>query len=295
MPRHLFRLVHASLITSTAVLAGCVHSSPRPRGVPAEERPFTPHKPTDLPEGIQKGFAPPRPASPDNPAFVQQLTGWHHLVAKGPQVNIPGVDPNGWYDALVGPLDPADGPVTLAGAGTNPRLNVRSSGVIYLRGRWIAPTTRRTRGISGGGTFYGRPEVSVECPGGKLNYEGTLLVYSGPDKDIIMYPKEQGEPGTNNTVTIIRRHWNPGCSDADFGPNCEAPECFQMTPGNYYVFTSDTVNRKVLVSTFPWAIPAGSGMTHDPKARQMIIAVNNTIATGAVPALVKPLADLSPP
>jgi hypothetical protein len=286
MPRRDLCLIASSTLTMV-LLAGCVQTSNQspPSMQPVVAAPLS----TDLPTGLTKGFSPPRPANPVNLTFSAQFPEWRHLVAKGSQIVVPPGKPEGWYDALVGPLTPGEGPIEITGGGDDPRLNLRSSGVMLLRGRWITPTTRRTRGISGGGTFFNAPLTG--CENTQLTYAGTLIVYSGVDKDIILFPKMEGD-SADKDITHLLRHWDPNCSSPDSGPNCERPECHTMVQDHYYVLTSNPATQKVEVKKVAWSLPLNSGQSHDARAVQIINELNRAMSTAAIPAVNKPIPPL---
>jgi hypothetical protein len=256
---------------------------------------------------MTSGFSPVRPATPVNEALLGTFTDWSHVVGRGVQIP-PGGDSSNVprFDVLAGPLNSSSEPMSLRNIGSSLRLRI-DNGAVYLRGRWIVPTTRRHRGINSGGTFHLLNNSPAETfilntceENATLVHEGTLVDYSDANKDIIMYPA--GHSATANTpIKIVLRHLkiNAACISPDdliaAGNSCEDPECVEITPGNYYVITTNAVTGRQTITTFPWAIPANSTLTHDPHAKALVTLINQKITTVNMPTVMKPLAPLTGP
>jgi hypothetical protein len=202
---------------------------------------------------------------------------WHHFVARGIQSGNPSSS-EAWYDIVAGPFDAAAKPLALAGLSSNPRLSL-NHGMVYLRGRWVIPTTRRLRGTSGGGQLL-MPDgttvgpMAVACLNVDQVVKGTLVVSSDDDRDIVFFPAGQGEEADPSPpVQVVLRGWKPECNSPDASANCEVTTCEEIKAGYYYVISTDRANRKQRIEPYPWNYTELSGKPHEP----YVVEVFNTI------------------
>jgi hypothetical protein len=252
---------------------------------------------------MTSGLSPLRIATPVHNELEGTLTEWSHFVGRGIQpvgADLPNVPR---FDVLAGPLNTSFGPMAVENVGGSLRLRLEN-GSMYLRGRWIVPTTRRQRAITGGGTTAVTEQTLIEsmltspCEvGATLVHEGTLAVYSGPNKDILMYPAGHSEtPGT--PIKIVLRHLkiDAACATPDTSPACELPECHDLMPGNYYVITTNEFDGRQTITRYPWNITGQSGVptAHDPHARALITQINQRIGIVNIPSVMKTLDPLVP-
>jgi hypothetical protein len=253
-----------------------------------------------LSPGQVLGFSSPRPIAPNHWTFSTPVSDWRHMVARGDQTAATEPERKARYDVLAGPF--SSGPTTMTidgwqGADAHPRLGF-SNGVMYARGRYIIPGTRRLRGTSGGGqhNILGGSGSNAPCDSEDIvPIQGTIVVYSGLDKDIVFYPSGHDEHPTN-FPKIVLRGWlgQSGCVSPDYGTGCEVGTCLTIRPGYYYVVTTNEATRTQTAVEIPWTIPAGSSLTHDPQARDVITLVNSKITTANMPSILKSLDTLSP-
>jgi hypothetical protein len=226
-----------------------------------------------LPIGLETGFARPRPVTAaKNNDFDVSLTDWTHIVARGNQF---APTPQAWYDALVGPTVDSSNPPPVGikgsfeyeGVASNPRIQF-GDGIVYLRGRWIIPTTRRIRGVSPGGTMIpgGSSAVPVPITGEEI-VDGGLVVFSDATRDIVFFTPDS----TSNKATLVLRQWKATASGPDTPPDSEVPDPMQILKGNYYIIKTDSTGTKLVVEPVKWN---NTPTTPDASIRAILVQVN---------------------
>lgn len=276
---------------------------PIPIPIPAPVPGPVPLDVSDVSAGMSQGFTRPRPAMRNNWDLKATMSVWNHLVAKGDQSISPPQFREAWYDILVGPsnmADPVNNPASIEGRVGNPFVRI-DNGIAYLSGRWIIPRTRRIRGVSPGGTFYGAgvtgdpitddPVDPASCTvGSDQVIDGRLVIYSDSTKDIVFFA-----PGANPpTATLVVKNWKTGSLGAG---RSEPPfastdfVCQTITSGNYYVvmYNEDTIKHDV--TTVAWSLESG---THEAYAKDVITRVNAAVVGLKHEYIVKRLPLLTP-
>lgn len=230
-----------------------------------------------LPIGLDIGFARPRPVTAaKNEDFDVSLTDWTHIVARG---NQSATTPQAWYDVLVGPAvdssspPPVDikGSFKYKGVASNPRIQF-GDGIVYLRGRWIIPTTRRIRGVSPGGTMIpGDPALVPDPITLEEIVDGGLVVFSDATRDVVFFTPDS----VSNKATLVLRQWKATATGPDTPPDSEIPDPMQIFKGNYYIIETDGTGKKLTVTPIIWNNPPGG---HDASIRAILDRVNTNQA-----------------
>jgi hypothetical protein len=300
------------VVGAAAGVLGCGFSAlllfgpPRWGGVPLSPPPPSTPVPigvSDVSAGMSTGFTRPRPAMRKNEDLKAVLPEWCHLVAKGDQSLSPPSLREAWYDILVGPSDaavPNITPAQIEGHFSNPHVRL-DNGIGYLSGRWIIPRTRRIRGVSPGGNLYGagvvggapqpEPIDPASCAiGDDQVIEGRIVVFTDKTRDIVFFAPD----AVPSTMTLVLKQWMPGSTN----PRDEEPpladtlfECQQITSGNYYIVTFDSVSKKQTVATKPWNLTSG---THGADVKEIITRVNAKVDILNHLTVVKRLPVLTP-
>ena len=258
---------------------------------------------SDVSAGMSIGFTRPRPAKRLNKELNATLAEWSHLVAKGDQSLSPPNLREAWYDILVGPSDaamPNVTPALIEGHFSNPHVRI-GNGIAYLSGRWVIPRTRRIRGVSPGGTFYGGGgpggavvEDTVDpasCAiGNDEVIDGRLIVFTDATRDIVFFV-----PGaTPTTATLVLKQWKTGSAD----PRDEEPpladtayECQPISSGKYYIVSFDAATKKQKVTETLWNLGSGA---HTAAAKEIITRVNSKVDALEYLSVVKRVPPLTP-
>lgn len=180
------------------------------------------------------------------------------------------------YDFIAGPTSKAVIPpgnptvdVELHRSMITPRI-IYGGG--YVRGTWPVPATRRVRGTTQTFSVEG---VEMLFP---VTYQGGLVVYTDPSRDIVFVEPTLGRPADSAVEVQV------------LTPSGLPQTVITVAPGFYHILTTNSAGTSTLISDpFPWN-SIGQEVSHNPYAR----AALDSIRAAAISSGLASMKDLPP-